>query len=251
MPTKKRPHEILEISPGASQDEIRAAYRALAKKHHPNANPDDPEAHERFVELKQAHDDMLEALSAPEDPFDHFVRNPFGGSGFQFRMNHQMSVEATLKHAYDGFETEIEVSGRKISVRWPPGSYHGMRNPIDINSSLSLTLVLSIRRDRTFKFINRLDLAMTTRVDVLDLMRGATIAVPSLKGDCAVPIDPWTSPGSTIRIPGYGYRTGIETGDLFVTVEALLPGRDSDSAAAMMDIATDLLDNCTMDDLEE
>ncbi len=52
----KSPYEILGINKTASGDEIKAAYRALAKKHHPDLNPDNKAADEKFKEISAAHD---------------------------------------------------------------------------------------------------------------------------------------------------------------------------------------------------
>jgi DnaJ-class molecular chaperone len=56
------PYELLGVSRQASADDVRRAYRRLVRKHHPDANPDDPGAEERFKELYQAY----EVLSNPE-----------------------------------------------------------------------------------------------------------------------------------------------------------------------------------------
>lgn len=56
------PYEILGVKRGASESEIRTAYRKLAKKHHPDLNPGKPEAAERFKAINQAND----ILSDPE-----------------------------------------------------------------------------------------------------------------------------------------------------------------------------------------
>ncbi len=55
-------YEILNVSKDASQDEIKAAFRKLAKKYHPDVNPNDKEAEKKFKEINDAY----EVLSDPE-----------------------------------------------------------------------------------------------------------------------------------------------------------------------------------------
>ena len=50
------PYQVLGVSPEASEDEIKKAYRKLAKKYHPDVNPDNPEAEKRMREINDAYD---------------------------------------------------------------------------------------------------------------------------------------------------------------------------------------------------
>lgn len=62
-------HSILGVSPGASRDEIDKAYREMARKYHPDLNPDDPNAVEKFKEGAEAYDMLLHPEKIkPEHP---------------------------------------------------------------------------------------------------------------------------------------------------------------------------------------
>jgi molecular chaperone DnaJ len=72
-------YKVLEVSKDASQDEIRRSYRRLARKYHPDANPGDKKAEDRFKEIQHAY----EVLSKPEKrrEYDEGPRTFFGSGG--------------------------------------------------------------------------------------------------------------------------------------------------------------------------
>ena len=55
-------YEVLGVARGASAEEIKSAYRRLARQHHPDVNPNEPEAEEKFKEIGYAYN----VLSDPE-----------------------------------------------------------------------------------------------------------------------------------------------------------------------------------------
>ena len=56
MQTTKDLYKLLGLPRGASRDDIRKAHRMLVRKYHPDANPQDPQAEERFKEIQQAYE---------------------------------------------------------------------------------------------------------------------------------------------------------------------------------------------------
>ena len=81
------PYEVLQVQRNASAEEIKKSYRRLAREFHPDANPDDPDAEEKFKEVAFAY----EVLSDPDkrSRYDRFgdtgssssMGDPFGGIG--------------------------------------------------------------------------------------------------------------------------------------------------------------------------
>src|SRR5688500_19419925 len=88
MATKRDYYEVLEVTRSASGEEIKKSYRKLAVKFHPDKNPGDHTAEEKFKELGEAYD----VLSDPEKraAYDRFGHGAFaqgtsgarGGGGF-------------------------------------------------------------------------------------------------------------------------------------------------------------------------
>ncbi|MGI5875881.1 MAG: molecular chaperone DnaJ [Dethiobacteria bacterium] len=136
---KRDYYEVLELNKNASQEEVKKAYRRLARKYHPDVNPGDQEAETKFKEVKEAYD----VLSDPQkrERYDRFghqndafrgggfgdfnfssgfedIFDAFFGGGFSTGRRQETSrrgadlrydLEITLEDAFKGLETHIKI----------------------------------------------------------------------------------------------------------------------------------------------
>ncbi|WP_432284633.1 DnaJ C-terminal domain-containing protein [Aminobacter sp. BA135] len=137
------PYEVLGVAKNASAKDIKAAFRKLAKKHHPDQNPDDPKAKERFAAANQAYEILgdekkktafdhgeIDAEGKPRfhgfegagggDPFGGFRRQQAGpgGSRFEFRSGGPGGA------SFDAGDIFSQIFGDSFGQRGP-GAGHG------------------------------------------------------------------------------------------------------------------------------
>ena len=87
MADKKNYYDVLGVSKTASQDEIKSAYRKLAKQYHPDFHPGDAAAAEKFKEINEANETLSDENKRKQYDFElehpgMGGGNPFGGGGF-------------------------------------------------------------------------------------------------------------------------------------------------------------------------
>src|SRR3954454_19861658 len=74
---QRDPYSVLGVDRKASADEVKKAYRKLAREYHPDRNPDDPKAEERFKEIQSAYD----IVGDPDERKQYDRGGIFFGSG--------------------------------------------------------------------------------------------------------------------------------------------------------------------------
>ncbi|MDD5707605.1 MAG: molecular chaperone DnaJ [Kiritimatiellae bacterium] len=106
MPNKRDYYELLGVSRAATADEIKKAYRKLAMQYHPDRNPDNKEAAEKFKEVSEAYEVLSDANKRQRyDQFGHDgVKSTFGPGGFDFSRDftHMSDLQDLLGNLFGG-----------------------------------------------------------------------------------------------------------------------------------------------------
>ncbi len=112
---KRDYYQVLGISKTATPDEIKSAYRKLAMKYHPDRNPDNKEAEEKFKEAAEAYEVLSDENKRKQyDQFGHSAGNMGGGAGFEGFQN----MDDIFAHFGDIFG-DIFGGGRQQGRRKP------------------------------------------------------------------------------------------------------------------------------------
>lgn len=278
-------YRILGVDRKATADEIRKAYRKLAVKYHPDKNPGDKKAEDRFKEINEAY----EVLSDPEKrarydqlgssyrawqqaggqpgAFDWSqwmagapggVRVEVGdlgdlfGSGFSDFFNAifggmprqgygpgvsrrgrdiEHAVTITLSEAYTGTTRTLQIDGRRLEVKIPPGARTGTRVRLPAKGAAGaagpgdLYLVVQVEPDSRFEREGD-DLHVEVEVDLYTAVLGGDVRVPTPAGPVLLTVPPGSQPGQTFRLSGRGMprlRDASQHGNLYARLKVNLP----------------------------
>jgi curved DNA-binding protein len=296
-------YSILGVDRKASREEIKKAFRKLARKYHPDVNHGDKASAEKFQEINEAHEvlsdpekrekydrlgsqwrqyqgsggqpqdfnwrewqsdpnqgysyqtvspEEFEEMFGAEGGYSAFFQNLFGsaarrqagpsegGPHFYYEaqphrgrdIDHALQV--TLDEAFYGTRRVLEwEDGRKIDAKIPPGVGTGSRVRLKRQGTPGvgggkpgdLYLTIEVLPDNRFQRDNG-DLAATVPVDLFTLMLGGKVPVSGIDRTVKLDIPPETRNGRVFRLRGLGMpkmKHPDQRGDLFVTVEAILP----------------------------
>ena len=114
MSQKRDYYEVLGISKSADESEIKKAYRKLALQYHPDKNPDNPAAEEKFKEAAAAYEVLSNAEKKSQyDRFGHagMGQGGFGGGGSRMvkGSNLRVKMKLTLEEIANGVSKKIKV----------------------------------------------------------------------------------------------------------------------------------------------
>jgi len=252
-------YAILGVPKNATQEEIKRAYKRLARQYHPDVNKS-PEAEEKFKEINEAYavlsdpekrkiyDTYGTATPPPPPPpggydfsgfevedFSEFFQELFGGGLFggrrRYRRGRDVRAELplTLEEAFHGGEKLLEVGGKRVSVHIPPGVQDGatlrvpgMGGPGEPPGDLLLTVRL-LPHPR-FRLEGR-DLYATLDVPAPIAVVGGKVRAMTLEGPVEVTIPPRTQAGKKLRLKGKGFPGPGGRGDLYLEVRLTIPER--------------------------
>jgi curved DNA-binding protein len=224
-------YDVLGVSRDASEEDVRQAFRKLARKHHPDVNPGDKSAEERFKDLNEAY----EVLSDPEKrkQYDRLGRNWKAGADFTPPPGGQNGGSSNFTGFTSGFEEGgtgdfsdffESLFGRRTGSRAGAGFRTAGR---DVEAEIALTLEEAHRGGtRTISFNVSETCSECRGTGQKD---GKTCPVCKGRGTVRRPktvdvnIPPGVRDGSVIRLAGQGEpgSNGASPGDLLLRVRLL------------------------------
>ena len=185
-------YKILGVDKTASQDDIKSAYRKLARKHHPDLNPNDKEAHKRFQQINEAN----EVLSDPEKrkKYDKYGKDWQHSEQFEKARQQHRPFQGQAEYSYAGDEDTGAFSDFFSSLFGGAGrSSQTKFRGQDYNAELHLNLTDAYKTHQQTITVNRKNIRITIPAGIEN--------------------------GQVIKLKGHGGpgRNGGPNGDLYIT----------------------------------
>ncbi len=256
-------YAILGVPQNASTDDIKKAYKKLARENHPDLNPGDPEAEKKFKEVSEANAvigderkrqeyDQMRAMGASGfggfssqgftvDDFGDIFENLgdiFGFGGRRKGQTYQTNINISFLEAASGIEVVLPLESDSLKIKVPAGvdngsviRLRGRGGPGAAGAPDGDLLVqVSVEPHKFFKRKN-MDLILEVPLLFSEAALGASIKIPTLTKSVTLKIPSGTPSGKTFKIRGEGISPqGRRPGDLYVKVFITPPTNLSRSA---------------------
>lgn len=210
------PYDILGISQGASEEEIKKAYRSAAKKAHPDTggSPED------FQRIQQAYDSIRNKSSVRTEVFRRYA-------------DLTAVVEISLEDAFNG--RIIDINGQVVEI--PAGIQHGQMIRVygggyDIEGVTGdMTVIVRVHRHPVFT-VQSHHLHRRLQISAIEAIYGATFNIRGIDGKVLeVVIPPASQPDSVVVLKGEGMPWGDTRGDLGIHLSIYIPTPQEADAA--------------------
>jgi len=265
MEMKEDLYKILSVANNATDEEIKKAYHTLVLEYHPDKNPNNKEASEKFIKIKNAYDILSNSIKRTEydnslknnnykdifqDEFREFYRknakyNSTWGDVFNDTYENRKGADTnieltiTIEDAYYGCSKNIRLGyNRNTVINIERGIKTGMKiilkgfgqngNIIENNGDLIVTV--KVLEDPSY-FIDNHGLHVIKELDSIDAILGVKANVKIFDIDISYTIPPGTQNGRVLRIKGKGfpiYKKLNEYSDLLINILLTTP-QDLDS----------------------
>ena len=228
-------YDILGVDKSADQSEIKRAFRKKAKKHHPDANPDDPTAEERFKELNEAYEVLSD--ESKRQQYDQFGNNwesfaGGGGTGGTGGANYRNVNPEDLQDILNSFFGGRQ--GRSSSNTRTSTGYEGF-NPFSGGYSQDVNF------DNQPQAKGQ-DIEHNVRISLAEAYHGKDIVLTVDGRRLTTKIPAGAKTGSKIRLSGEGQPSpyGGQSGDLYLVVEVTPDKRfERDGDDLITDVSVD------------
>ena len=199
MSARKDPYQVLGVARNATREQIKKAYRDLARRHHPDMNRGDKKSEERFKEIQHAY----ETLSDPEKKrtYDTFGTADVGGRGTGSRARYSRGFPS-MEEIFGDVFAQGGFGGR--------GAGGGFEEIFDFGQGRRPGRPRDVRHSITLDFR---DAARGAEKELLVKSPGET------EKKIRVKIPAGVDTGSRVRIPGKGERADFGAGDLILEVK--------------------------------
>jgi curved DNA-binding protein len=237
-------YQVLGVSKSATEKELKQAYRKLARKYHPDVNPGDRGAEQKFKEINEAYEVLkdpdkrskYDRLGANWKQYEQYAHAQPGGPGRDFRVEFEgggmggfsdffrtffgggVDLDELFGQSRGGFRggsgaprgARAREGVEAIDVRIPPGVKEGSRVRVagkgePGQGAAAGDLYLSVRM-RPHPLYKRKDddLYVDVPVTFSEAALGAEIEVPSLSGKSRIKVPPGSQAGRLMRLRGKG-----------------------------------------------